>query len=431
MQTPDCFAQARAIAAELRHKVERLRNLTPYLIDVSLRENPVGSRVGHTLVNKLDMLPKLRAFGFTDIILGALNYALPDEPQVDDDFMQYLQQHAIDRSGCFALTDIGLVDALGNFRPSPSQLKLKQYGVPNTVHEIYLADAGMTGQYDFETLYASLPASIRWLRENLSGESVEPPRIIVNIVDGCDAFSENLDRTCSMLELLATLPIEGVSIEDGRGTFMPFQVGGYVAIARAFLPKSIKLLVHIHAGAGFENASVIEALLQGADGVWGGLPKRTAVNGHASLGELIANLVRIGSPAMSSYAVASLLPLTYELAALTDQEEIPADLPILGANAYRLPLSFFQQQDSRFMDLPPELIGGRYRYRICPVVSDSAVIAQRLAEVTGGAPDTFCSTVLEQMIRLMRRDLRAGHRIAYDDAAPLLELYARARIPKI
>lgn len=78
------------------------------------------------------------------------------------------------------------------------------------------------------------------------------------------------------------------------------------------------------------------------------------------------------------------------------------------------------------MDLVPEAIGGEYRYRICPVVSDPAVIAGRLAEVTGRLPETFSDEVLDQMIRLMRRDLRAGKRIAYDDPEPLLQLWARA-----
>ncbi|WVM89423.1 hypothetical protein UMZ34_01870 [Halopseudomonas pachastrellae] len=34
----------------------------------------------------------------------------------------------------------------------------------------------------------------------------------------------------------------------------------------------------MHAGVGFENASVLEAVLNGADGAWGGLPKRAAIS---------------------------------------------------------------------------------------------------------------------------------------------------------
>jgi len=423
----DTVAQARAILAGAQEKIDRLRSMQPYLIDLSLRENPVGARIGQTLADKLAILPRLREFGFRNILLGTLDYAMPDEPEVDDDFMMHLRDHQLDMNGCFAFTDIGIAAADGTFTPSPSQRKLQAYGVPNTLHEIYLSKAGMAGQYDLETLRRSLPASIAWLNANIRGDDGGQPRILINIVDGCDAFAEDPDTACSILSLLAEQAIEGISIEDDRGTYLPFQVGAFVAVARSFLPPPLKLLVHMHAGGGFENASVIEALLNGADGAWGGLPKRAAISGHASLGELIANLVRVGNPHMqASYRLDQLLQLATRLQVLDEEEPVPDDLPILGNNAYRLPLSFFRQQAGRFMDLPPEAIGGAYRYRICPVVSDAAVIAGRLAEVTGQAAESFPEAVLNRMIRLMRRDLRAGKRIAYDEPAQLLQLFARA-----
>ncbi|WP_018506971.1 hypothetical protein [Thiobacillus thioparus] len=426
-RSPDTFTQAHAILAGAQEKIDRLRNLQPYLIDLSLRENPVGARIGQTLADKLAILPRLREFGFRNILLGTLDYAMPDELEVDDDFMMYLRDHQANMNSCFAFTDIGLAAADGTFTPSPSQRKLQAYGVPNTLHEIYLSKAGMAGQYDVETLRRSLPASIAWLNANIRGDDGGKPRILINIVDGCDAFAEDPDTACSILSLLAEQAIEGISIEDDRGTYLPFQVGAFVAVARSFLPPPLKLLVHMHAGGGFENASVIEALLSGADGAWGGLPKRAAIIGHASLGELIANLVRVGNPHMqASYRVDQLLQLATRLQVLDEEEPVPDDLPILGNNAYRLPLSFFRQQAGRFMDLPPEAIGGAYRYRICAVVSDAAVIAGRLAEVTGQAAESFPEDVLDRMIRLMRRDLRAGKRIAYDEPEQLLQLFARA-----
>jgi hypothetical protein len=182
----------------------------------------------------------------------------------------------------------------------------------------------------------------------------------------------------------------------------------------------------VHAGAGFENASAIEALLRGADGVWGGLPKQAAIIGHASLGELIANLVRAGNPHMQQYRVERLLPLATALAELDAGAPVPDDVPVLGRNAYRLTLSFFRQTAGRFMDLAPERIGGRYGYRVCPLVSDAPVIAGRLEEVTGRPAAGFPDAVLERMIRLMRRELRAGLRIAYDRPEELIALHARA-----
>jgi len=419
----------RAILANAQEKLEKLRTIKPYLIDLSLRENPVGARMGQNLADKLSILPRLREFGFRNIFLGTLDYSMPDELEVDDDFMMYLRDHQIDMTSCFAFTAMGIASPDGVFVPDPSQLKLQAYGVPNTLHEIYLSKAGMQGQYDLATLRRSLPLSIQWLNDNIRGDDGGKPRILINIVDGCDAFAEDPETTCSILQLLAEQPIEGVSIEDDRGTYMPFQVGAYVAIARSLLPAPLQLLVHVHAGAGVENASAIEALLNGADGVWGGLPKQAAIIGHASLGELIANLVRVGNPHMQAYQLDQLLPLASALQVLDQELPIPDDTPILGNNAYRLPLSFFRQVPDRFMDLIPEAIGGKYRYRICPVVSDTNVIAGRLAEVTGRSPLDFPQAVLEQMIRLMRRDLRAGARIVYDQPENLLALYERALNP--
>lgn len=428
----EAMTAAREHLATADRKIDFLRTIDPFFIDLSLRENPVGSRVGQTLIDKLAILPQIREFGFRNILLGTLDYSQPESLEVDDDFMIHLRDRKYDMTGCYAFTDIGIESADGTFTPSPSMLKLRDYTVPNTLHEIYLSKEGMEGQYTFDTLRRSLPASIQWLMQNIKGEPDHggKPRILINIVDGCDAFAENPDRTFEILALLAKQPIDGVSFEDDRGTYMPFQVGAYVAAARQFLPRPLKLLVHMHSGGGFENASVIEALLNGADGIWGGLPKRAAIIGHASLGETISNLVRVGNQAMGHrYRLDRLLPLATGFQILDEEQRVPDDLPILGHNAYRLPLSFFRQIPERFMDLPPEAIGGTYRYRICPVVSDPAVIAGRLAEVTGRPASDFPDEVTKRMVRLMRRDLRNEKRIAYDQPKELIELYGRALAP--
>ncbi len=424
---PATITQIKTLLSGAQDKIEQLRTIEPFFIDLSLRENPVGARVGQTLADKLAILPKIRAFGFDKILLGTLDYSMPDELEVDDDFMMYLRDQQIDTTGCYAFTDIGLVEESGKFTPSPSMLKLRDYAVPNTLHEIYLSKDGMAGQYDLATLLRSLPASIQWLQENVRGDHGGAPRILINVVDGCDALAEDPETACEVFAMLAQQPIEGISIEDDRGTYLPFQVGAFVAAIRCVLPRPLKLLVHMHAGGGFENASVLEALISGADGAWGGLPKRAAIIGHASLGELIANLVRVGNPHMqNTYQLNQLMPLATNLQIMDEEQDVPDDLPILGHNAYRLTLSFFRQRADRFMDLVPEAIGGRYGFRICPVVSDPAVIAGRLSEVTGLPASSFPSAVLEQMVRLMRRDLRAGERIVYDEPAQLMALYQRA-----
>jgi hypothetical protein len=427
MSAGEARQKAYAALGQAAAKVEYLQGIEPFLIDLSLRENPVGARVGQTFADKMAILPRLREFGFKNISLGTLDYAIPDEREVDDDFMEALGADGVDLSGCFAFTAVGLVDAQGTFTPDPSQLKLRDYGVPNTVHEIYLSPRNMDGQYDYETLRRSIPESVMWLMENIPGEKGAAPRIFINIVDGCDAFAENQEQTLSILEMLAGLPLEGVTFEDDRGTYLPCQVGAYTAAIRAMLPDTMKVLVHIHAGAGYENASVIEALLNGADGIWGGLPKRAAVIGHASVGELLANLARLGNEKVAStFPLHDLLPLATALQITDDLAQVPDDLPVFGHNAYRVSLASFRQLPDRQTDLPAEAIGGVSRYRVCPVVSDSVAIASRLAEVMSTEPGHFPADVIEMMIRLMRRDLRLGRRIPYDEPERLIDLHARA-----
>jgi hypothetical protein len=430
MLSPQALQDAHAVLDEANAKIAQLRQVEPYLIDLSLRENPVGSRVGQTLAEKLAILPRLRAFGFKHISLGTLDYAMPDDLEVDDDFMMYLHNNGIDMTGCFAFTAVGAVAQDGTFTPDPSMLKLQSYGVPNTVLEIYLGPTYVKTPADLQTLRRSLVASIAWVIEHIRGDAGGRPKVFINIVDGCDAFSSALDAVCDVLSLLAEQPIEGVTFEDDRGTFLPFQMGAFVKIARSFLPPPLKLLVHLHSGAGFENAAMMEALLNGADGAWGGLPKRAAMIGHASLGELIANLVRVDNThVQQTYQVDQLWSLATRLQVLDEEGPVPEDLPILGSNAYRLSLSSFAQVPGQFMDLPPEAIGrAGYSYRICPVVSDPPVIAGRLAEVTGRPAEVFPLGLTQEMIRLMREDLRSGIRIVYDEPTHLLELLARAAV---
>jgi hypothetical protein len=420
----DILEKTRRFLEEANDKIDRLRALEPLLLDVSLRENSVGSPIGPTLAEKLEMLPRLREFGFEHILLGALNYANPDVLEVDDDFMMYLRDHEVDRTGCFAATSIGLVNLEGEFVPDPSLLKLKAYGVPNTILEVYLSQEGMAPLHHSETVWRSLSASIRWLHENIShGREGTKPRILVNIIDGCDAFADNLEVVCSILDRLAKEPIEGVSFQDDRGTFLHFQVGAFVALARRMLPPPLKLLVHIHGGAGFENASVIEALLNGADGAWGALAKCGPVIGHASLGELIANLARVGNPHMRRYRLERLVPLVKELRGSDDSV---TRCSMLGDAGQCLPLAFFRQKKGRFMDLPPESVGGETRYHVTPVATDHVAISSRLAEVTGRPAAEFSTRVLDEMIRLMRCDQREGVQLVYDEPTNLLALYARA-----
>lgn len=76
--------------------------------------------------------------------------------------------------------------------------------------------------------------------------------------------------------------------------------------------------------------------------------------------------------------------------------------------------------------LPPERIGGRNGYRITPVASGGRVTAARLQEALGISAQGIAQPLLDTMVRLMRRDMRSGNRIAYDQPEQMHDLYVRA-----
>lgn len=355
-------------------------------------------------------------------MLGALNYSMPEHLQVDDQFIIYLRDNGISMQSCFCFTDVGQV-INGNFIPSPSQIKMQSYGVPHTLHEIYLSSANT--QLSIPQIIMNIQHSVEWIHKNILNQYGESTKIIINIVDACDAFAERLDLVCQVLEVLATLDIEGVSIEDDRGTFLPFQITSFVEIAKIILPANMQLLVHLHNAAGVENAATLDALLAGASGVWGSLPKAGGIAGHASLGELIANLVRIGNVNMNQYNVEKLVPVIESINALSS---LPCETnPLTGKYAYSINLEYFKQKSQRFMDLTPDKIGSTHTYRICPVMSDPTVISGRLREVENN-PDLYVAQeILEKMIQIMRQELREGHLTEYDSPENLIKLYQQAQ----
>jgi isopropylmalate/homocitrate/citramalate synthase len=272
---------------------------------------------------------------------------------------------------------------------------------------------------DPHLLMQRIDASVRWLRTRIPG------RIMMNVVDLMDAFYADRDYAAAVLALLAELPVDGLSFEDARGTYFPFQVGAMVSAAKAMLEPAQKVVFHCHAGNGMENASAIEALLNGADGYWGGMEKESSTIGHASLGELIANLARAGNANMAQrFQLDQLLPTCRALHQLDLKEATPEGWPITGANAYRQMLSGFDQVPGRLMDLPPDVIGEQYTFRISPDGSDIPVIQGRVLEALEEEID---SETADRMILLMRQDLMNGIRIRYDDPVPMRELLERAR----
>jgi hypothetical protein len=365
--------------------------------------------------------------GFRDILLATFDVSLPDEPQVDDDFVQLLVDRGEDLTGCFSFTTIA--PEKGEFAPDVSMLKTARYGIPNTIVDLDISRQSLPPNEKARRRFlAWLGAGIQWFQQHLRGDHGGPPRIYINYQDMTDAYTQDREWVMQLTRFLASQPIAAVTFEDGRGTLFPFQIGAATATVRHLLPRDKRVLVHLHTGNGMENAGLIEALLQGADGVWAGFTKEAATLGHASSAELLANLARVNNPHVArAYRLKELLPIAHRMTEINTRAPTPEDFPVIGANAYRMMLTAFEQKAGVPMDLPPQRVGGAYGFRITPVASDTPVIQGRLQEVLGLPAKKLSQELLDTMRRLMRRDLRAGIRIAYDEPAQLQDLYERAR----
>ncbi|TWI70015.1 isopropylmalate/homocitrate/citramalate synthase [Pseudoduganella lurida] len=402
-------------------KLARLRSLDPVFFDISLREPCFASPIGHTLQNKLDLLKLVDRFGVQNRIIATLDYQYGDHPEVEDDFCLHLQKEGYDLRHSFAMTSLGGQQG-GVFVPDLSMQKLVDYGIPNTILEVEPVPGA-----DLRMTLANIAGSIAWLREHLAPVDGQAGRVYLNVLNLIDVFMADRAGACEIVALVATLPFDGLSFEDDRGTYFPFQVGAIAAAAKAMLRADQQLLCHVHTNNGMENASVIEALLQGADGYWGGLERTSSTIGHASLGELIANLVRAGNPHVTRYAVDQLAPICDAMHAINTGEAMPQEWPVFGANAYRSVLSDFDQRSNRPMDLAPDAIGRQYVHRIAPVGSDVPVVQARVQEALDLA---ITEPVAKRMILLMREDLRNNLRIEYDQPAQLQQLVDRALLPR-
>lgn len=425
--SPQAFDAGHAIVEAMRTCEDRLRQLDPVILDLSIREPAVGVARGHTVADKIALLELVREAGFRDILLATFDVSLPDVPQVDDLFVQALIDRYTDLTGTFAFATIGR-HADGKFVPDVSMEKTKNYGIPNVIVDIDIARWNL--EISREQMVCDLVASIDWFAQNLTGDGGGAPRVYINYQDGVDAFFDDWEWIARLTQVLADQPaVTAVTFEDGKGTAFPFQIGAMTALIRGLLREDQLLLVHMHSGSGMENANLIEALFRGADGIWSGFTREAATIGHAPTSEFLANLARFkGSRVAAKYPLERFVPIAEKMTQINTLAPTPDDVPIVGRNAYRTMLTFFQQDADRAMDLPPERIGARAGYRITPVASDRLVIKGRLLEVAPGlSADTIADELLDRMRALMRKDLCLGYRFDYDEPHGLLDLYTRAR----
>ena len=405
-------------------KMSRLRELDPCILDMSFREAALSSRYGHTLADKIELYELAREFGFTDF--GLSNFY--DFPSVTDQFLDYLLENDISLDRFLVTIAVEPGDGSNAVARSPAVVRTEEAGIPNVILliEIRPCTVALSGR-DRDEMLRDIDRYIRHYRARLPPETGREGRIYVRIADIFDAFDDDPAYVVQVLKLLGASPITGILYEDVRGSRFIFESNALVRLMRRYLPPPRKILAHPHSGNGMEDAATIEAVLEGADGVWAGFTPQAAQGGHGSALMFLTNLVRAGNPHVQRlYRLEKLVETARRMWRVLDRRDVEPNQPVVGERAYRYVDRYFEQGDLP-CDLDPALIGAEAGYEIMPAWAPGYVIGKRLEEL-GYDPEVFGNrTLLHRVRALINEAQMEGRHVRFDDPAELAPVVERAR----
>ena len=414
--------------AEIREgiaaKMSRLRELEPCILDMSFREATLSSRYGHTLADKIELYELAREFGFTDF--GLSNFY--DFPSVTDQFLDWLLENDVSLDQFLVTIAVEPGDGSNAVARSPAVVRTREAGIPNVILlvEIRPSTVELSGR-DREEMLRDIDRYIRHYRAELPPETERQGRIYIRMADIFDAFDDDPRYVVQVLKLLGASPITGILYEDVRGSRFIFESNALVRLMRRYVPPPRKILAHPHSGNGMEDAATIEAVLEGADGVWAGFTPQAAQGGHGSALMFLTNLVRAGNPHVQRlYQIEKLVEVARRMWQIHDRHDIEPNQPVVGERAYRYVDHYFEQGDLP-CDLAPELIGAKAGYEIMPAWAPTYVIGRRLEEL-GYEPEVFRNRALLHRVRALINEAQMdGRHVRFDDPDELAPVVERAR----
>ena len=261
--TDDDLEAVQDAKGQIDAKMARLRDVVPVVLDLSCREPTLPAPYGHTLEDKKEVLRLAKEFGFTDLAVGSFF----DFPNVDEQFCRYLIDQGDTMDGYFGNVMVVRTHKNKLFKPSYSMDRIAEFGLSNILllTEIRPKTVQQNGG-NYDDYFTDLIKSIEYMRaEILPKASKHRGRIYMRFLDIFDAWDEDPDFVARVMKLLSNMPIQAIIFEDVRGTHFPFQTAELVKLIRRYHPSPVPILVHPHSGNGLEDASVIEAVLAGAD----------------------------------------------------------------------------------------------------------------------------------------------------------------------
>jgi isopropylmalate/homocitrate/citramalate synthase len=413
------------MSRRIGRSMDRLRTVMPYVLDLSVREGQLPAPYGYTLDDKIELFTLAREFGLRD--LACVSYF--DFRNIDVRFLEWLVETDVDRTGLFAtVSTMGMTEGEA-IVPNFGIERTLWAGIENVVIYLETRPSGLRTERRSRDGFLRIVAdTVAFLRERLPRPTKRRGRIYMRLADVFDAWDEDPEFLVRVLKLFAALPVQGIMFEDVRGTHFPFHTAELVRLMRRYSPPPRLILLHPHSGNGMEDASVLEGVLAGADGVWAGFAPSAAQGYHGSTMMLIANLLRAGNRKVArTFRVERLAEIGRRMSRIHMGEEIAPDYPVIGAHAYRYIDPAFQQVEGRSCDLPPGRIGLAPGVRVTPAWAPEWTIGKRLEEL-GYPKSVFGDRALLRAMRVHMAEANiAGKRVRFDDPDEMAKLVDACR----
>lgn len=419
---------------EADEELKTLRELEIFVLDNSVRETTVGTARGHVLEDKINILKAIAETELNEVILGTYGAMR----NVDDQ----IPKHWVDLGGTLenmwgfseaynALDPYGVpID-----EPASGLLKMvNDHKMSNAIIEIDLCSPAIN--YQQFDLNQFIFKQVEWANKNLipRGEQKLAPRVIVNLRDfaNFETDTEGLIRSLHLIESLGNMPSNqrpfGLMIEEPTGFLLPETVSKLTSIIRETMISANwsngKLLVHVHCGFGLAESTVLEALANGANGIWSAVCKAGAALGHACSSITLTNLARLGNKYVTStYNLPAIIKAARTVHTIASKEPAPRDQEVYGKEAFDLVFGGWHGFMGDKMSAVASMIGVKQTVRISDF-ANAEMLHQAMIERFGEPQETgWDENLCQKMEEKIDEHLLLGQSFDYNTIIGLAQLY--------
>ena len=283
-------------------------------------------------------------------------------------------------------------------------------------------------KFTVEKICALIDKRLEWIRKEISKDS----KIYINFRDFSDGMAQAPERVLEVVKHLSMYrpKIEGILYEEFGANF-PEEMGIHTRALRNIMKEcgyeDGKLLIHIHHQWGLSDASVLECLANGANGIWAGICEEGAAMGHASTCLTLMNLIRLGNTkVLKKYNCTELRNTAIKLTEIVTGNAPPPKTVVVGERAMDRVFGF-PAFDPEFVDQGftiQEFFGEEASIRIT-TMADNKMIRDALVHHFGEDPQ-FTLDIGSKMKELMLTDLKDNRKEEYQSPFGLSLLFDRA-----